>query len=490
MKPSGSPDDVIPPRLLKEVFPLISNSVLGIINSSLTLAEVPHAFKHAVLQPILKKPSLDPTDYYNLRPISKLPFLSKFLEKIVYEQLLKHLNEIQVMDICQSGFRQQHSTENAHVRVFNDIFLALDSGFHVVLVLLDLSTAFDTIDHDILITRLHTWAGISCSALDWFRSYFRNRSARVMLDGCSSESQPLRWGVPQGSILGMLLFNLYILPLGAIFRKHAVSYHLYADNCQIYFSFKPTQSTKVLSDCILEVKLWLADNFLHLNDSKTELFVFSPYSITATHQPDLNYLSPNVSSVISNLGVKMDQALKMDAQVNNTVKSCFYQLRGISKLKHTLSVRLLKSVVHTFITSRLDYSNSCLYGISKAALSRLQLVQNSAARFLTGAGRRQHISPLLKSLHWLPVQFRINFKILLLTYKSLNHQAPPYLCELVHYYNPLRALRSEDKLLLAVPNARLKSRGERAFSVCAPKLWNALPLLVRQTPTVAFLNHA
>uniref|UniRef100_A0A8C6Q3D2 Reverse transcriptase domain-containing protein n=1 Tax=Nothobranchius furzeri TaxID=105023 RepID=A0A8C6Q3D2_NOTFU len=488
MKPSGSPDDVIPPRLLKEVFPLISNNVLVIINSSLTLAEVPRAFKHAVLQPILKKPGLDPTDYSNLRPISKLPFLSKVLEKIVYTQLMKHLNEFQVMDTCQSGFRKQHSTETAHVRVFNDIFLALDSSFHVVLVLLDLSAAFDTIDHDILITRLHTWAGISGTALDWFRSYFCNRSARVMLDGCSSESQPLRWGVPQGSILGLLLFNLYILPLGAIFRKHTVSYHLYADDCQIYFSFKPTQSMKVRSDCILEVKQWLADNFLHLNDSKTDLLIFSPYSTTATHQPDLNYLSPNVSSVISNLGVKMDQALKMDAQVNNTVKSCFYQLRRISKLKHILSVRLLKSVVHTFITSRLDYSNSCLYGISKAALSRLQLVQNSAARLLTGADRRQHISPILKSLHWLPVQFRINFKIMLLTYKSLNHQAPPYLCELVHYYNPPRALRSEDKLILAVPNARLKSCGERAFSVCAPKLWNALPLLVRQAPTASIFK--
>uniref|UniRef100_A0A1A8GC70 Uncharacterized protein n=1 Tax=Nothobranchius korthausae TaxID=1143690 RepID=A0A1A8GC70_9TELE len=178
----------------------------------------------------------------------------------------------------------------------------------------------------------------------------------------------------------------------------------------------------------------------------------------------------------------------MDAQVNNTVRSCFYHLRRISKLKHILSVCLLKSVVHTFITSRLDYSNSCLYGISKAAQSRLQLVQNSAARFLAGVDRRQHITPILKSLHWLPVHLRINFKIMLLTYKSLNSQAPPYLCELVHYYNPPRALRSEDKLLLAVPNARLKSRGERAFSVCAPKLWNALPLLVRQAPTVSIFK--
>uniref|UniRef100_A0A8C6NT09 Reverse transcriptase domain-containing protein n=1 Tax=Nothobranchius furzeri TaxID=105023 RepID=A0A8C6NT09_NOTFU len=383
MKPSGSPDDVVPPRLLEDVLPLIGQNVLDIINGSLTLAEGPRAFKHAVVQPFLKKPGLDPTNFSNLRPISKLPFLSEVLEKVVHEQLVLHLNDHQVMDIFQSGFRQQHSTETAHVCVFNDIFLALDSGFHVVLVLQDLSAAFDTIDRNILISRLHAWAGISGSALDLFRSYFSNRSLRVMLDDYSSQSLSLPWGVPQGSILGPVLFWLYILPLGTIFRQHAVSHHLYADDCQINSSFKPTDSIKPLFDCLHDVKQWLADNFLHLNDSKTEVIVFSPDNVRATQQPDLHYLPPNVTSAISNLGIKIDPVLKMDAQLNSTVRSCFYHLRRISKLKPILSFLLLQSVIHAFITSRRDYSNSCLYGISKAALSRLQLVQNSAARFLT-----------------------------------------------------------------------------------------------------------
>uniref|UniRef100_A0A8C6LKN1 Reverse transcriptase domain-containing protein n=1 Tax=Nothobranchius furzeri TaxID=105023 RepID=A0A8C6LKN1_NOTFU len=408
----------------------------------------------------------------------------KVLEKVVYEQLLIHLNDHQVMDMFQSGFRKQHGTKTALVRVFNDIFLALDLGFHVVMVLLDLSAAFDTVDHNILISTLRTWAGISGSALDWFRSYFHDRSLRVMLDDYSSETLSLPWGVPQGSILGPLLFCIYILPLGAVLKLHAVSYHLYTDDCQIYFSLKPQDSTKPLFDCLHEVKQWLADNFLHLNDSKTEVIVFSPTSVRAAQQPDLNYLSPNVTSVVSNLGIRIDSALKMDAQVNSTVRSCFYHLRRISKLKSILSVRLLQSVIHAFITSRLHYSNSCLYGISEAALSRLQFVQNSAARFLTGAERRHHISPILKTLHWLPVKFRINYKILLITFKSLNGQAPPYLCDLLHYYHPPRALRSEDQLLLTVPKACLKTRGERAFSVCAPKLWNSLPLQVRQASSI------
>uniref|UniRef100_A0A8C4X2X7 Reverse transcriptase domain-containing protein n=1 Tax=Erpetoichthys calabaricus TaxID=27687 RepID=A0A8C4X2X7_ERPCA len=332
------------------------------------------------------------------------------------------------------------------------------------MVLLDLSAAFDTIDHDIMISRLESWVGVSGLALDWFRSYFCTRTLRVMLDDFSSESVPLPCGVPQGSILGPLLFSIYILPLGAIFRKHAISYHLYADDCQIYFSLKSTDSTKPLLNCLSDIKDWLAVNFLHLNDSKTEVIVFSP-DRKQTLPLDLDFLPIPVTSSVSNLGIKMDMVLKMDAQVNSTVKSCFFHLRRIAKLKPILPYHLLESVIHAFITSRLDYSNSCLYGISKATLSRLQLVQNAAARLLTGSSRSQHITPILKTLHWLPVSFRIDFKILLLTYKALNGLAPAYLSVLLHRHNPPRVLRSADQLLLTVPKAHFKARGERAFSV-------------------------
>uniref|UniRef100_A0A8C4T6I6 Reverse transcriptase domain-containing protein n=1 Tax=Erpetoichthys calabaricus TaxID=27687 RepID=A0A8C4T6I6_ERPCA len=137
-----------------------------------------------------------------------------------------------------------------------------------------LIAAFDTIDQSILLHRLENDVGLTGTVLAW--SYFCNRTLRVMLDDFSSESVPLPCGVPQGSILGPLLFSIYILPLGAIFRKHAISYHLYADDCQIYFSLKSTDSTKPLLNCLSDIKDWLAVNFLHLNDSKTEVIVFSP----------------------------------------------------------------------------------------------------------------------------------------------------------------------------------------------------------------------
>lgn len=140
--------------------------------------------------------------------------------------------------------------------------------------------------------------------------------------------------------------------------------------------------------------------------------------------------------------------------------------------------------MHAFISTRLDYCNALYVGVSQASLSRLQLIQNVAARLLAGTRKREHITPVLASLHWLPVHFRIHFKILLFAYKALNGLAPSYLSDLLHPYAPLKSLRSADQSLLVIPKSRLKQRGDRAFAVVAPKLWNELPPHVRLAPTL------
>ena len=140
--------------------------------------------------------------------------------------------------------------------------------------------------------------------------------------------------------------------------------------------------------------------------------------------------------------------------------------------------------MHAFISSRLDYCNALYKGIGQQALSRLQLVQNSAARLLTGTKKREHITPVLASLHWLPVNFRIDFKILLFVFKALNGLAPQYISDLIQIYTPARSLRSESQLLLVEPRTKCKTRGDRAFSVAGPRLWNTLPLHIRTAPTL------
>ncbi|KAL1005067.1 hypothetical protein UPYG_G00054060 [Umbra pygmaea] len=199
---------------------------------------------------------------------------------------------------------------------------------------------------------------------------------------------------------------------------------------------------------------------------------------------DLGHLSPFIKPYAKNVGVILDTELCLDKQISSVVKNSFYQLRMLSRLKSFLSFNDLEKVFHAFITSRLDYCNSLYFGLSQSSLRRLQLVQNAAVRPLTGARRREHITPILDSLHWLPVVFRIQFKVLLFVFKALNGLAPAYINFLVQPYSAQRSLRSSNKGLLFVPPSRLKQGGDGAFSVAAPHLWNQLPQDIRSAPSI------
>ncbi len=160
----------------------------------------------------------------------------------------------------------------------------------------------------------------------------------------------------------------------------------------------------------------------------------------------------------------------------------------MAKVKPYLPCKEFESVIHAFITSRLDYCNSLYVGLDQSSLQRLQLVQNAAAQLLTGTKKYEHITPVLASLHWLPVRFRIEFKILLIVFKILHGLALAYLSELLHVHTPVRALRSSNQVLLDVPRARLKNKDDRAFSVVAPNLWNRLPVHIRTAQSVGIFK--
>ena len=190
------------------------------------------------------------------------------------------------------------------------------------------------------------------------------------------------------------------------------------------------------------------------------------------------------SSLVRNLGVLFDPSLSFDSHIKSITKSAFFQLRNISRLRPSLSDTSAETLIHAFVTSRLDYCNAVLYGVPNKSLARLQLVQNSAARILTRTKPWQHITPTLQNLHWLPITHRITFKILLLTYKSLHGLAPSYLSDLLEPYTPSRDLRSSDAGLLSIPFTRRCTLGDRAYSAAAPKLWNSLPPSVRDSDTI------
>ncbi len=237
-----------------------------------------------------------------------------------------------------------------------------------------------------------------------------------------------------------------------------------------------------------DVKAWLSLNVLNFSEEKTEIIVFKPSDSMTAAEPNLGGLSSCVKHYVKNLGVVFDEHLKFDRQINSVVKSSFFQLRLLSKARSFLSFKNLEKVIHAFITSKLDYCNSLYTGISQTALSRLQLVQNAAARLLTRNHKRDHITPVLQSLHWLPVRYRVDLKIVLIVYKSLNGMAPSYISDLLIEHNVTRSLRSSNQRLLFIPKTRRKCRGDRAFATTAPRLWNDLPLFIRMASSVAIFK--
>ena len=212
-------------------------------------------------------------------------------------------------------------------------------------------------------------------------------------------------------------------------------------------------------------------------------------SIASRVAGSIGSLKNNVSPNLRNLGVNFDQAMHLDTHVKSVTRTCFFHLRNIAKLRSIVSYSHLEMIIHAFISSRLDYCNSVLTCLNKSSLDRLQFIQNTAARLLTRSSRRCHITPVLASLHWLPVAFRIHFKVLVLTFRALHGQAPVYLTDLLKPYVPSRTLRSSDQGLLVIPRTKLVTKGDRAFGSIAPRLWNALPRSLRDAASVDIFKN-
>lgn len=444
---------------------------------------MPKSFKHALITPIPKKPNAQ-SDMKNYRPISNLPFVSKVIERIVINQLSEYCDQHNLNESLQSAYRHNHSTETALLKVTNDILVNMDNQSVTLLTLLDLSAAFDTVPHDRFLERLDSLFGIQGVALQWFRSYFKDRVQQVIINGAKSDSVALTTGMPQGSGLGPWGYTRYTHPLGHIIQLLIILYHIFADDTQLYKSVSPNSIESQMSGkttlerCINDVSDWMSKNKLKLNDSKTEFMIIGNKRQTKKMQ----YSSINVgdecinaSSSVRDLGVIIDHELKLKEHVHQIVKKSYSLIRWIKSIREYLTISATKSLVHAIIVSRLDYCNSLLFGISETLLDELQRVQNAAARLILGLRKRDHISGALKSLHWLPIRHRIKYKLAVITYKVLNTGSPSYLRELLTVKEAPRTLRSNRRLLLEVPRTKLKTAGDRAFQTSAPTVWNSLP---------------
>ena len=364
------------------------------------------------------------------------------------------LNFVRVICLCLHQLSQSLQylsisiSATALLKVVNDLFLSLSKGNISVLALFDFSYAFDTIDHPILVHRLHTDFGFTDTVLQWFSSYLTDRTHYVSLSNHCSAFAPVHSGVPQGSVLGPILFTMYTKPLSAIIdlsvththsHSHSIIHHSFADDLQLQISAPPDRISELLhsiQSCIGDVKAWATVNMLKINDNKTELMLVTSKRTRHLHNLPTSITIGNAqitfNQSVKNLGFTLDCHLALNAHVSNIARACYFELHRLASIRRFLTSTATALLVSTFVLSRIDYCSSMLFGSTHDVTFHLQLVQNYAARVILRLPMSSSITTYLISLHWIPVNVRNTYKIACLCYHCHSSTAPSYVTDMLH----------------------------------------------------------
>ena len=373
---------------------------------SLEEAYLPISQKAVIIKPLIKKRELGTADRNNYRPVFNLTFVS-----LVWLQLAAFLEANDALPVTQSAYRKFHSTESALLKVYPDLCLALGKGHVALLGLPDLSAEFDTVEHEILLKRLESSCGMTEVPLNWLRSYITEREQSVNVCSAKSAKVQLNCGVPQGSVLGPLLFVLYTKDVIDIIKGHGLINHCYADDAQLYFYCSPEELDALASAfgiCTEELCAWMRSTRLKLNCEKTECIWLctkqrrKTLSAPALHVGDA---AIQLISGVRNPGVFFDSHLDLKQHISNICRSCYFQLRQLRVVRRSLPPRVLRILLHSFVSCCQDYCNSLMVGLPLCDIQLLQSVQNAAARLFGGVSKRGNMVPVLRDdLHWLPIK--------------------------------------------------------------------------------------
>ena len=369
----SSPLNLIPTSTLKRFSHLFAPIISKLTNLSFSQAIFPASFKTAQVLPLLKKGNLDPTIPSNYRPISKI------IERLVHSRIISHVSSSPNFNPFQSAYRKYQSTETTLLRITDSLRNICATGHAAVLVSLDLSAAFDTLDHNSLIDILNRHFNISELALSWFRSCLSQRSQFVKMDNFSSSLTSLNSGVPQGSVLGPILFSLYTSPMCSIIVKHDLLFHQFADDITLFTGVShpdPSPTLLKLFSCLSALNSWFSQSQLKLNPTKSKvMFVGSSRLLAKYNLPSVVTLDGTtlpISSQLKILGVTLDSNLNFAHFISQIIQSSNFHIYAIKQVRKFLPLSTANALFISLVLSRLEYCNSLLCGQPNYLLCKLQ----------------------------------------------------------------------------------------------------------------------
>ena len=431
-------------------------------------------------------------DRNNYRPISILPILSKVLERFVHTHFSAFLELNNLITITQSGFRKLHSTMTALLHVTERWLQNIDKGLVTGVVFIDLRKAFDTVNTDVLLAKLPHF-GITGIEHQWFRSYLTGRSQSVTVDGHLSDPLPVTIGVPQGSILGPLLFLLYLNELPQI--PEYCKTELYADDTEMECSCKPVHSDVLESNInsdLTKVADYFDVNRLTINVNKCEYMQIGTYqSLGKMPETNISIRGEPLQTVTTAkyLGMYIDKNLKWDSHIDVMVPKISAKIGVLRTLRKIVPIDTLKLLYNAIVLPHFDYGDIVYDTTSNTNKIRLQLLQSRAARLISGSGPRTNRNTMFKSLGWLSLQNRRDYHKCIMVYKCRNGLAPQYLADLFRSNDVNHSYPTRNSSQLRATKTRTEYY-HNSFTVSGQNLWNSLPGSIRDSQSISVFKKS
>ena len=475
--------------VIKKVGSEIVKPLTHIFNLSLSTGVVPNKLKVAKVIPIYKK--ADASVFSNYRPVSLLPCFSKILERLVFDRCVDYLNTHEILNDKQFGFRPKHSTYMAIAQLVDKINSAVEKNETTIGIFLDLSEAFDTIDHKILLYKLEHY-GFRGVVLEWFKNYLSNRTQYVSYNNCKSSLRDIVCGVPQGSILGPLLFILYVNDI--TFTSNVLDFILFADDTTILYSHKDINSqVNVVNEELKEVSNWFKANKLSVNASKTNYMILgTPHMTSVKVRKDLNVSLNNTTlervRFTKFLGVLIDECLTWKQHIDCVSKTISRNIGVMNKLKYSIPGRILHTLYCTLITPYLNYGILIWGSTCKSYLDKLIKLQKWAIRTITNSQYRSHTGPLFAKSNLLNVTDMYTLELGVFMYKYSINDLPVAFKEYFMKRSDIHDYPTRHVNNLNLTNNR-KSFSDHAIRTNGPILWNSLSKTIRESKSVKHFRN-